>query len=130
MANRGYNGQNGDMDETRIYRDGFLPDTQDDGGQYGPYGDGGGYGDGYQNDGGYAQDGYDDGGYYEDDAYDGGYYDDGAYGNGAYDGEPYDSGYGYNGRVSMAARAAGKSNTEPYGRPRRSAPRQARQRAA
>lgn len=135
------NGRNEDMDETRVYRDGFVdPEGAAQGGQYGGgagyyagsagYDDGAGegdYDDVYQN-GGYGREEYTDEGYYsqapEDD--DGEYYDD--YGEYDYDDQ-------YEGRMTMAARAAGKANTEPYGRPRqrgaagRTSQQQPRQRA-
>lgn len=80
--------------------------------QNGYYGADGNYGyqqpmdDGYYNDGYYG--GYDDGYYVEDD----GYYDEAGYQDDYYYEEPRRSG------PSMAARAAGKANTEIYGRPR------------
>ena len=97
MANRRNRGGD-DLDETRIYREGWT-DGYDQGYDQNGYGGQNGYYDGgsdYYDDG---QNGYQDGGYYDN-----GYYDD----------------YGYEdqnqGRMTMAARAAGKANTEPYGR--------------
>lgn len=122
MANRGYRDED-DLDETRIYGNGWTDggydqDGYSDNGTY--YDDGSYYYDdgGYQEDGDYSEDGYyDDGTYYED----GTYYDDGGYqdGYGGYDGQGYDYDDPYQGRMSMAARAAGKANTEPYGRKQR-----------
>lgn len=120
MANRGYSGggsRDGDLDETRIYGSGWTdgsydPNGYDQGGTY--YDDGSYYYDdgGYQESGDYSEDGYyDDGTYYED----GTYYDDGGYQDG-YEDQGYDYDEGYRGRMSMAARAAGKANPEPYQR--------------
>lgn len=122
MANRGYPGggsRDDDLDETRIYGSGWTDDGYDQDGGSGTYYDDGSYyydDGGYQEDGDYSGDGYyDDGTYYED----GTYYDDGYQdGYGYYDGQDYDAGP-YQGRMSMAARAAGKANTEPYGRRQR-----------
>lgn len=141
MANQGQRRTPGDdMDETRVYRGGFIP-TGDSGAYY------------PQSDQSYS----DPGGYYDDgQGYDAGYYDTGydqsydqGYGQG-YDqnyGQSYDQGYdqGYNqgydqgyyddgydtgsGRMSMAARAAGKANPDPYGRPPASQSRQRSRRA-
>lgn len=122
MANRGYNrngnvpadpqGCGGDMDETRVYKNGFIPPNAvtdayggSRSGRSPDYG-----GEAYQEPVCSDDWNYDDG-------YDGGDYD---YEDGEYD-------YGVyappRNRVSMAARASGKTNTEPYGRPpRRSEP--------
>ena len=128
MANRGLGKgpyEDGDLDETRIYGDGWN-DGYDSGDQGTYYDDGSYYYDdgGYQEDGTYPNDGYyDDGGYYNE-----GYDDYGGYEDyDSYDGyEDQDYGEAYPGRPSMAARAAGKANTEPYGR-RQSASRSQRQ---
>ena len=111
MANRGYRGGD-DLDETRIYREGWTDGYDQGSGQNAYY------------DGGNGQDGYYDGGEPEDGYYDNGtYYGDGGYPDNGYDDGYYDEpDYGYEnqnqGRMTMAARAAGKANTEPYGRPR------------
>ena len=137
MANQGYGRNPGDMDETQVYRGGFVP--QDDTRVYTPQsGQGGyadpGYGQGY--DPGYAQNydpNYDQGygqnyGQNYDPAYDPNYgqgYDTGY--DQSYD-PNYDPGYGqgydqdyyddyHTGGMSMAARAAGKANPDPYARP-------------
>lgn len=120
MANRRNRGGD-DLDETRIYREGWT-DGYDQGYDQNGYGGQNGYYDGgsdYYDDG---QNGYYDGGYYEDSGYydDGTYYDDGGYQDGGYYDNGYYDDYGYEdqnqGRMTMAARAAGKANTEPYGR--------------
>ena len=144
MANRGnfsggYSG--GDMDETRVYRNG-IPGVQagqsPQGGQrrqssYSGYSEedyyaGGqqGYYDGSQPDqNGYYYNGGQDEGYYDGQDYydDQGYYDesqdyyDG--GQGYYDSQPQQG-------MSMAARAAGKQNPDPYGRSRSGEPQRQR----
>lgn len=122
MANQGRRRNPGDdMDETRVYRGGFVPD------QNGYYESGQDYG----YDQGYGQSydpGYDPGYEQYDPGYDDGYgqYDDG-YGQGYDPGyrqyESYDPGYeqgydgGYGRGMSMAARAAGKANPDPYSDP-------------
>lgn len=70
-----------------------------------------------QNNSGYSDNGYSDDGYYDD-----GYYnDDGYYEDDYYEDDYYEDDYYYQEPVrkepTMAARAAGKSNTEIYGRP-------------
>lgn len=145
MANQGYGRNPGDMDETQVYRGGFVPqddgtriytpqsgqNTYDAGGYYDPNYDQG-YGQGYDQSYGqnYAS-GYDPGyGQNYDQGYDQNY--DPSYGQGydqTYDpgyGQGYDQGYyeDYNtGGMSMAARAAGKANPDPYGRPQAQQPR-------
>lgn len=130
MANQGYRRNPGDdMDETQVYRGGFVPEAPYDG----YYDDGQGYDGGYydpnggqnydQSGGQPYQQGYDQGYGYDygyDQNYDPGYGE--AYDPG-YD-QPYDQGYeagyydsGYSGGMSMAARAAGKANPDPYGNP-------------
>jgi LCP family protein required for cell wall assembly len=90
-----------------------------------PYGQDDYYDDGYYDDGYYDQDGYyDDGGYYDQDGYyDEGYSDGGGYyDDGYYDQDDY---YAAPSKPSMAARASGKANPDPYrrssqsGQPRR-----------
>lgn len=182
MANQGnYNGnpKNGgqfdsrrDLDETRVYRNGFPGVSggqtgQQPGGQNGyvdPYGNynggqdpyyggqtqngayyGSGQGNGVyysngQGNGSYPGNGqgggyYDDSqGYFDDDqGYDQGYYDDDYYDDGqgyGYADDEYDYDEDYEGRMSMAARAAGKRNPDPYSRSRqRASSQQARQRS-
>lgn len=99
-----------DYDWDLVDQDGYYSDGGDCG-----YQDQGVYDDGYY-------DGYDDGYYPEDDGY---YYDDGGYEDDYYYEEPRRNG------PSMAARAAGKSNTEIYGRPksRSSQPRDSQRRS-
>lgn len=144
MANQGYGRNPGDMDETQVYRGGFVP--QDDTRVYTPQSGQDGYYTGGYDDPGYGQSydpnyaqnynpnygqnydpnygqGYDpnygqsyDSGY--DQSYDQNYdqnYDSG------YDQDYYDD-YNSSG-MSMAARAAGKANPDPYGRPQARQPR-------
>lgn len=153
MSNRGnYNGSSpnsgsynshGDMDETRVYRNGFsgMPNgdaTQQTGGQNnsnGYYGSGQDYNNGYYDDGQGYDDGYyngqsyDNGSYANNQGYDDGYYDGGQDYNNGYSDDEYDYDEGYEGRMSMAARAAGKRNPDPYSRSRQYASQQSRQRS-
>jgi LCP family protein required for cell wall assembly len=93
-----------------------------------PYGQDDYYDDGYYDDGYYDQDGYyDEDGYYDQDGYydegysDGGYSDGGGYyDDGYYDQDDY---YTAPSKPSMAARASGKANPDPYRRSRQSQPR-------
>ena len=147
MANRGTNGRySGDMDETRIYRDGFPLDqgtaeqprpNESRNSYYDPN-----YPTGYDAnyDPNYAPgyDAYYDSGY--DPNYDPNYSPDydpnygsgagygGGQGTGGGDGyyDDWDDGYGRSsprngsGKMTMAARAAGKQNPDPYSRARQS----------
>jgi LCP family protein required for cell wall assembly len=88
-----------------------------------PYGQDDYYDDGYYDDGYYDQDGYyDEDGYYDQDGYyDEGYSDGGGYyDDGYYDQDDY---YTAPSKPSMAARASGKANPDPYRRSRQSQPR-------
>ena len=150
----GYYDPQEDLDATRVYRNG-IPGAQSgqsrqrnssqsrqgrQSQQSRQSQQGGYYHGGYQDDyysGGqdYGQNGYYDDGYY-DQGYDDGYYEGGSYDqDGYYDDGYYEDSYdydeGYNGRMSMAARAAGTKNTDPYSRSRQRSvsQQQARQRS-
>jgi LCP family protein required for cell wall assembly len=110
MANRRNDpyGQDGYYDQNGYYDDGYTD-------QNGYYDDGYSDQNGYYDDGYTDQGGYYDNGYYDQDGYDqGGYYDDGYY---------QDDYYNTPSKPSMAARASGKANPDPYRRSSQSQPR-------
>ena len=146
MANRGNSNyrrgsSSGDMDETQVFRpvQNSGRRSQNSGNSGNNYNDGSGYYDGsYDNsnsygNGGYNQSGYDQSGYnqsgYDQAGYDQASYDQAGYDQAAYDGyDDYDDGYyedeGYaQPRQTLAARASGRANPDPYdqvqSRPRR-----------